>query len=227
MIRLIVFGFVLQVIDFIGIEEIPKKHILKRWTREARDILPAHLKHYQRDESRGKPVTYKHSTLYVLAMELVRLGDTSSEAYDKLISMFKADLAAMAPYENVRDGLALEDRVTGSVRKYTEQAGDVLPGTGDEGAAAENPLAGLSAPCKKLKKGRPSSSRERAPYEVSGKRSRFCSICKKPGHKMTTCPDRGDLPKKERKTARCSQCGVAGHRKSTCMKPMSVPNLLL
>jgi hypothetical protein len=210
------------VIDYIGIEEIPKKHILKRWTRDARDILPAHLKHYQRDESKGKPVNYRHSTLYILAMELVRLGDSSSEAYEKLISMFKADLAVMAPYENVHDGLALEDRVTGSVRKHAEAHTDVLDESAGEGAVVTNPLASLSAPCKKLKSGRPSSSREKAPYEVSGKRSRFCSICKKLGHKMTTCPDRGDIPKKERKAAKCSQCGVASHKKSTCMKPMSV-----
>jgi hypothetical protein len=209
------------VIDYIGIEEIPKKHILKRWTRDARDILPAHLKHYQRKESRGKPVTYRHSTLYILAMELVRLGDSSSEAYEKLISMFKADLAVMAPSENVRDGLALQDRVTGSVRKRT----DVLDEAADEAATIENPLASLSAPCKKLKSRRPSTSRKKAPYEVSGKRSRFCSICKKPGHKMTTCPDRGDIPQKARKAAKCSQCSVAGHRKSTCMKPMSVEKM--
>jgi hypothetical protein len=213
------------VIDYIGIEEIPKRHILKRWTRDARDILPAHLKHYQRDESKGKPVTYRHSTLYILAMELVRLGDSSSEAYEKLISMFKADLAVMAPYENVRDGLALEDRVTGAVRKHAEADADVIDEceAGDDIVA--NPLASMSAPCKKRKSGRPSNSREKAPYEVSGKRSRFCSICKKPGHKMTTCPDHGDIPKKERKAAKCSQCGVAGHRKSTCMKPMRVAEM--
>jgi hypothetical protein len=213
------------VIDYIGIEEIPKKHILKRWTTEARDILPTHLRHYQRDETRGKAMTYRHSTLYILAMELVCLGDSSSEAYEKLISMFKTDLAVMAPYENVRDGLALEDRVNGTVRKHTEAQIDELPEAADGLDGTDNTLSGLSAPCKKLKSGRPSTSREKAPYEVSGKRSRFCSICKKPVHKMTTCPDRGDIPKKERRPAKCSQCGVAGHKKSTCMKPLSVTNM--
>jgi hypothetical protein len=211
--------------DYIGIEEIPKKHILKRWTREARDMLPAHLRHYQKDESRGKPVIYRHSTLYILAMEPVHLGDSSTEAYEKLVSIFKADLAVMAPYENVRDGLALEDRVNGSVRKKTEDQADVLGEAAKDDDGVENPLVGMSALCKMRKAGRPSTSREKAPYEVAGKRFRFCSICKKPGHKKTTCPDRGDIPMKARKAARCSQCGVAGHKKSTCMKPLSVANM--
>jgi hypothetical protein len=100
----------MQVMDYVGVAEIPKKHVLKRWTRDARDVLLAHLRHYQRDEARGKPVTYRHSTLYILAMELVRLGDTSSEAYEKLVGLFKENFAIMAPFENERDGLGLEDR---------------------------------------------------------------------------------------------------------------------
>lgn len=38
---------VFQVMDYLGMTEIPKKHIVKRWTKEARDILPEHLQHYQ------------------------------------------------------------------------------------------------------------------------------------------------------------------------------------
>lgn len=30
----------MQVLDFIRVTEIPKKHILKRWTKDAMDILP-------------------------------------------------------------------------------------------------------------------------------------------------------------------------------------------
>jgi hypothetical protein len=90
--------------NYVGVTEIPKKHILKRWTREARDVLLPHLKHYQRDESRGKAVTYRHSSLYILAMELVHLGDSSSEAYEKLVSLFEADLAVIAPFENLETG---------------------------------------------------------------------------------------------------------------------------
>jgi hypothetical protein len=30
--------------DYLGIEELPKRHVLKRWTRDARDILPDHTR---------------------------------------------------------------------------------------------------------------------------------------------------------------------------------------
>jgi hypothetical protein len=54
--------------DHIGVTEIAKEaHILKRWTRVARDVFPSHLRHYQ---WRGEAVTYRHSTMYILAMEL-------------------------------------------------------------------------------------------------------------------------------------------------------------
>ncbi|XBH60698.1 hypothetical protein VPH35_115257 [Triticum aestivum] len=37
---------VLKLLDFIRITEIPEKHIVKRWTKDARGILPAHLTQY-------------------------------------------------------------------------------------------------------------------------------------------------------------------------------------
>lgn len=161
-------GHALKVMDYVGVTQLPSKHILKRWTRDARDILPEHLRHYQRDESHGKAITYRHSNLYILAMELVRLGDASSEAYVKLVSLFKENLAVMAPFEGNRDGLGLEDTMTGKKRREVE---DNSPGD-DTAHLLENgnPLAGLTAPSKKGKAGRPSTSREKAPYEDTGRR---------------------------------------------------------
>jgi hypothetical protein len=210
--------------DYVGIAEIPKRHILKRWTRDARDVLPPHLRHYQRDEAKGRPVTYRHSTLYILAMELVRLGDASSEAYEKLVMLFKENLAIMAPFENARDGLGLEDRMTGGGQKRDRAELDICNDTPALELVPGDTLAGLAAPSKKLKAGRPSTSREKAPYEGMCSRTRFCSICKKPGHKKTTCPERGDMPKQPRREAKCSRCGIAGHRKSTCLKPLKLPD---
>jgi hypothetical protein len=52
-----------------------------------------------------------------MAMELVRLGDSSADAYEKCAALFKENLVALAPYENQRDGLGLEYRLTGCVQK--------------------------------------------------------------------------------------------------------------
>ncbi|KAK1619061.1 hypothetical protein QYE76_024578 [Lolium multiflorum] len=93
--------------------------------------------------------------------------------------------------------------MVGAVRKRAEFPDE---GSAYGSGANGNLLIGLGAPCKKVKVGRPSTSRERAPYEDMGKRSRFCIICKKTGHKKITCPDRGDQPKQPRKEGRCSRC---------------------
>ncbi|XBI20861.1 hypothetical protein VPH35_062073 [Triticum aestivum] len=73
----------LQVMVHFRLQKIPQKHILKRWTREARDILPDHLVRYQRD--RGPPAsdTFRHHTMYMKALECVVLGDSNIKCYDE------------------------------------------------------------------------------------------------------------------------------------------------
>lgn len=210
-------GHVLKVMDFLGMTEIPQKHIVKRWTRDARDILPEHLQHYQRDKIGATTLTFRHNRMYVQALELVRLGDASVEAYETLMALFNQALVVMTPFDMARDGLGLEDRVhsKGQPNGGTVQ-GPCNADQEDRNSVQSNPLAGLAPPAKKKKSGRPTNGRDKAPYEGMTKRSRFCSICKVKGHKRTTCPQRGDAPKMPRKEAKCSNCGVVGHRKNTC-----------
>lgn len=49
--------------------------------------------------------------MYMHAMELVRMGDTSVEAYEHLISLFKNCAAEMKPFAEIRDALGLQDRL--------------------------------------------------------------------------------------------------------------------
>ncbi|KAM3213448.1 hypothetical protein ACQJBY_066058 [Aegilops geniculata] len=72
---------ILRVMEILPVEEIPAKHILKRWTRDARDIFPQHLAQYQKDNSLNLSSTCRHSTLYMKALEVVRMGDASAEAF--------------------------------------------------------------------------------------------------------------------------------------------------
>ncbi|XP_037475590.1 uncharacterized protein LOC119353105 isoform X2 [Triticum dicoccoides] len=177
---------VLKVLDFIRAKEILAKHIVKRCTKDATDVLPAHLAQYQKDK--------------------------------------------------IRDGLGLEDRIADKGVVVNERIADAVVadqndkvvglaadiGENDSMSRTSNRLDGLLAPAKRKEMGRPTTSREKAPYEGLSKRTRFCMICHRQGHKRTTCPDRGDIPKQPRKSARCKNCGVEGHRRNNCNKAMEL-----
>ncbi|VAI72906.1 unnamed protein product [Triticum turgidum subsp. durum] len=70
-----------KVHDCLSIDCILTKHILKGWTKDARDVLPNHLSHLRRDNISLNSVTCRHSNLYTHALEAVRLGDANTEAY--------------------------------------------------------------------------------------------------------------------------------------------------
>ncbi|XBI07137.1 hypothetical protein VPH35_135078 [Triticum aestivum] len=235
-----------KVLDFIGIDHIPEKHILKRWTKDARDILPAHLSYLQKDSISVKSVTFRHSNLYSHALEVVRLGDANPEAYGIAMEMLKITMDKLTPVAAVRDGMGLEDRTQRMQLKDKEAVPAIAytnSNTSDVEGSAIGDFVGLKAPERKRKAGRPTNSRDKPPYDDRGakskrlkqcktgedvekcstsKRTRFCSICREPGHKSTTCPQSGDLPQKERKEAKCSNCGVGGHRRNTCNNPKVV-----
>lgn len=192
--------------DHVGITEIPKKHIVTRWTREVRYVLPKNL-------------TLEQKILYAETInKLVKMGAASEEAYDMIMGSLNKLMASMAQYREARGGLGLEERPTAERLLVDERPGDCSVDDSDTVSATPDPLVGLPAPCKKPKPGMPTSW-EKAPYELMRKATRLCSICRLQGHKKMTCPERGDLPKQPRKQGRCTNCGVAGHRGNTCSEP--------
>ncbi|KAE8811933.1 hypothetical protein D1007_11149 [Hordeum vulgare] len=229
-----------KVLDFLGIDKIPLKHILKRWTKDARDILPDHLVHLQKDKISVNSITFRHSNLYTHALEVVKLGDANPIAYDCAMELLRAAMDKLTPLAAKHDGLGLENRIEFDKSKDTELSLLQGPkngcGSDDEGIVVGN-FIGLSAPERKRKAGRPTNSRDKPPYDDRGakskkckldagcsgnKRTRFCTICGGPGHKSTKCPQRRDTPKKKRKEPKCSICGVGGHPKNTCNTPKIV-----
>uniref|UniRef100_A0ACD5Z1R5 Uncharacterized protein n=1 Tax=Avena sativa TaxID=4498 RepID=A0ACD5Z1R5_AVESA len=110
--------------------------------------------------------------------------------------------------------------------KYAMSEGSCANGAGESSESMNDVYSPdrshceLAPPPGKKRRGRPTTAREKAPYEKNGKRSRFCTICRLEVHKCTTCPNRGDAPVKPRQAGRCSNCGLTGHRKTSCVKPM-------
>lgn len=161
----------LKVMDHIGVQEIPKRHILKRWTKDARDILPQHIAHFQKDLAATQSFTCRSSTLYLHAMELVRIGDSSVAAYELVLGRIKELFLEASPLTEKRDGLGIEDRIAAEANMKNN--GSAVATLNVDAELFENDnsmtasgnwdaLAGLSAPSKKRGVGRPCSSRESA-----------------------------------------------------------------
>lgn len=132
----------MQVLDFLSIDQIPAKHILKRWTEVARDVLPTHLSHLQKDSISVNSITFRHSNLYTHALEVVRPGDANTEAYDCVMDILKTTMDKLTPIAAVRDGMGLEDRIQSKKGKNKELTVICAPPSGcasnTEGSAIGN-----------------------------------------------------------------------------------------
>ncbi|KAM0858945.1 hypothetical protein ACQ4PT_047538 [Festuca glaucescens] len=211
---------VVKVLVHLRCKEIPVAHVMKRWTVDARDVLPLHLVQYQKDQGLVTSFSFRHSQLYLNCMEVVRLGDVNVDAYTTAMESIKVLVPKLKQVAVEGDGLGLEQRM--NAKKPRVDAGPAqksveLDGMQNAGGAAISLDAALLAPSKNRSGGRPTNSRDKPPYEATSKRTRFCTVCRKPGHKSTTCPDRPSGAAKPRKEAKCSNCGLPGHRKTSCV----------
>uniref|UniRef100_A0A8I6Y1V1 CCHC-type domain-containing protein n=1 Tax=Hordeum vulgare subsp. vulgare TaxID=112509 RepID=A0A8I6Y1V1_HORVV len=206
----------LKVMIQLGQEEVPPRHVLKRWTRDARDILPPEFLRYQTDPGPLKYSSRQHNNLHLLCLENVRLGDSNVDAYGLAMEQLTNLKTLLEQVAAVRDGMGLSDREMVDDSAGSATAHKQHFGPRKHVQAASECSDSFGAPSKKRPAGRPTTSRDKAPYKQPAKRSRFCLICRGQGHKSTTCPHRGDLPKAPRKSPRCSRCSLTGHRRNTC-----------
>ncbi|KAI4986774.1 hypothetical protein ZWY2020_019404 [Hordeum vulgare] len=89
---------------------IPVKYIMKRWTKDARDILPEHLARYQKDKGPRGYKTYRHNAMYIKALECVRLGDSNVKCYDVFMAMMKEVYTTLLPLSQGKYGMGVEER---------------------------------------------------------------------------------------------------------------------
>ncbi|XP_044376274.1 uncharacterized protein [Triticum aestivum] len=190
---------VLRVMEILYLEDIRAKHILKRLTKDARDILHQHLVQYQRDNSVNLSFTCRHSTLYPKAMEVVRMRDASAAAFDHVFAGLDALLLSGAPFAEKRDGYGFEDHMAGLTPGTLPGNGEIAY-VGDKGAdrciSTRNSIRANGLHCltvleKQRGVGRPTNNSEKAPYKGLSKRTRFCSICRRGSHNRLHTPKEG------------------------------------
>ena len=230
---------ILQVMIHLNVQAIPSYHVLKRWTVDARDNLPPHLLLYQKDRGPRVSSTFRHSALYLAALEFVQLGDSNVDAFDEAMDWLRTGTAKLSKLAVAKDGMGLAEKELAASILEGGNVGPTVKKTivVPEGFVVEHHVQNVGAECietsgfvtseinapsRKKDRGRPTTARDKPGYEITDKRSRYCTVCREKGHKSTTCPARGDVPKKPRKEPRCSNCGIAGHKKTSCSKHLEV-----
>uniref|UniRef100_A0A0A9DAR6 SWIM-type domain-containing protein n=1 Tax=Arundo donax TaxID=35708 RepID=A0A0A9DAR6_ARUDO len=172
----------LRVMVHLGVREIPESMIMRRWTKKARSVVPEHLMEYNRDNPALLTQTYSHSSLFIVALEFFKMGDSNVEAFRLAMVILADGKQRLAEVSKVKDGLSLAD--AGNV------AGGNSLGSVDNGAGC-SPIVGdnfpLRAPKKKRERGRPTNSRDKPAYEQATKRPRYCSTCHTTGHTTEYC----------------------------------------
>jgi hypothetical protein len=152
--------------------------------------------------------SFSHSQLYLNYMEVVRLGDVNVDAYTTSMESIKVVEPKLVKVAVEGDGLGLEERLSAKKARFEGAAAQIfvqhIPQDNGGGDAISLDAA-LLAPSKNISGGRPTSSRDRPLYETTSKRTRFCIICRLPGHKSTTCPDRPPGVAKPRKRSKMIQ----------------------
>lgn len=190
-------------------KEIAQKHIMKRWTVDARDILPGHLLQYQKDSGLMKSFSYMHSHLYLNAMEMVRLGDTNVEAYQVAIAMLKEGMPKIAASAVEGDCLGLEERMRAK-KSQTTVVELCARGASSVDRASDGTTISLDAALLASAKVR-SGGR---PIPVAGTSRHTKQFQRRPvsAQFVVNQDTKNHLPSK------CSNCGLAGHRKTNCIQ---------
>lgn len=185
---------------FLGVRNLPESMIMRRWIKKARMLLPSHLVEYAQPNPALLAQTHRHSSLFLAALELVKLGDRNVASFHVAMECIVAGKEKLAEVNEENDGLRLADQVTVNATKDVDD-GDLFP---------------LRAPARKRDRGRPTNARDRPAYERCSKHPKFCKRCKNPKHNSANCPDRHPGVKKARAAPKCRGCHLTGHTINHC-----------
>lgn len=112
-----------KVMIHLGMLEIPAGNIVKRWTMDARDILPAQMIELESDKLAENSHSYGQSDLFILAFEFAKSCSRSDQT-------FEAGLAGLVQLEQdllelkqVRDGSVLSEKCSRSAAQGSDVQG--------------------------------------------------------------------------------------------------------
>ncbi|XP_010229715.1 uncharacterized protein LOC100836713 [Brachypodium distachyon] len=152
----------------LGVDKVPDAHILKRWTKNASDVLPQYFAHLQKDRGSLRSESYRHASLHVAALELVNIGDKNIDCYHEVLKYLKDGKEKFGQLYQHTDGRSLQEILASTVVRADEEAAGNIIVPGQLHSA-------VIAPVRNRPEGRPTNTRDKPSYELKRKRTKFCT----------------------------------------------------
>jgi hypothetical protein len=212
----------------LGVYEIPKAYINKRWTRSARDILPDRSKTYQKETLCLQSMTFRHSFLYVNAIDVVQDGNKDLVAFDIASKYLKKAQKKLKEYfmakekkpRNITSSRFFKkgtfdpsetDIAEESESERERRTKNSFGAAGSSAWMSDSELMKLKAPTVSRAPGRPKERRYMGCsdyYAKRQKRSTWDGVDAREGGAKTT----------KKKVSCCKDCCIAGHNIAQCRK---------
>lgn len=207
----------------LNIENIPDSHILTRWTRNAKDVLPEQLKALQNKKPTVVPLSIWQTQLNAKALEVVTKGNTDKETIDCVLKHLKAASKEVDEILLARSNpvvtKCIEDVL--DIATDTEQIrGNKYGASGSSAVLSDSEILNLKPPLVERKNGRPIVKRFRSAADIASKKlSKRCNSTNgKTGSKRKTSHNNSSqknagLPVQ---TSFCTKCRKPGHNRNKC-----------
>jgi hypothetical protein len=217
----------------LGVYEIPKHYINKRWTRSARDILPDRTKAYQKETLCLQSMTFRHSFLYVNAIDVVQEGNKDLVAFDIASKYLKKAQKKLKEYFVAKEKnptISNPDKFFSKGAYYpsetdipdesaSDREGRTINSFGAAGSSAwmsDTELLKLKAPTVIRAPGRPKEIRYMGSSDYYGKRKKRKTW---DGLEvMQRNAGEGKNTTNKKKVSRCKDCCIRGHTTKECRK---------
>lgn len=196
-----------QVMIRLEIDRIPEIHILTRWTRSAKDVVPEHMRFSATTNDMVGAITIWQRRLNTRALEACTKGNTCRETYDIVLRHLNAAIKEVDDFIIERKKLEeIQETETEEVEIITDVESANRNRYGASGSSAglsDSEIQNLKAPEVQKVNGRPRSKRLMSSAEKGSRR-----ITKKLCVRSNAAPTAGKKKQKKANAAKVAESGL-------------------
>ncbi|CAM0151157.1 unnamed protein product [Urochloa decumbens] len=135
-----------KVMIHLGMLEIPAGNIVKRWTMDARDVLPPYSIQHESDKAAENSQSYRRSELFISAMEFVKAASRSDQTFDVGFACLVQMEQELWEHEQVKDVSELSEKCNRSAAQGSDMQGISAAAKDDATSAAQKRRTEAEAP---------------------------------------------------------------------------------